>query len=124
MNINSWIIWGASGVVLLLLGALAVLLIINADQRAALAADDAARVLLQTQNKAWAEKMALSNAGVAALKTADAANAKTIARAEAVSSVQEKKLANEAALIAALKFPGSDCDQVIALDKFYLGQKP
>ena len=44
MNINSWIAWLAGGFTLLLLSALAILLVINANQRAELASDEAAYI--------------------------------------------------------------------------------
>lgn len=124
MTINAWVAYVIGGLYLLLLGVLAVLLVINADQRAALAKAEAARSVLQTQNKDWAEKTAAADAALAKIKAADAANAKAIAKAEAAATAGEKKLADKAAAIAALKFSGSDCMQVMALAKSYLEHRP
>jgi hypothetical protein len=120
MTINAWVAYIMGGAFLILLAALAVLLIINADLRASLAKSDAAQSVLQSQNKDWAEKMAARNAALAKIKAADAANAKRIKKAEAAATASEKKLTDEATALAALKFTGSDCDQATALAKIYL----
>jgi hypothetical protein len=124
MTVNAWAAYVIGGIFLLLLGVLAVLLVINANQRAALAKSDAVRSVLQTQNKDWAEKTAASDAALAKIKAADAANAERIAKAEAAATASEKKLLQKAAAIAALKFSGSDCAQVTALAKNYLEHRP
>jgi len=122
MNFNGWIAAIAGGAYLLLLGALGVLLVINADLRASLASADAARALLQSQNQQWAAKAAATDAALAKIKALDAANAKAIAKAEAAATAAAKKLQAQAASIASLAFTGSDCAQVLALRAAYLKQ--
>lgn len=124
MTINAWVAYVIGGFYLLLLGVLAIVLVINADQRASLAKADAVRSILQTENKNWAEKTAAADAALAKITAADTANAKAIAKAEVAAAASEKKLAAEAAAIAALKFTGNDCAQIAALAKNYLEHRP
>lgn len=124
MTINVWAAYIVSGAFVLLLGALAVVLVINADLRASIAAGDAARSLLQSQNSAWAQRTAATNKAFARIKAADEANAKAIASAEIAATAAEKKLKEKAAAIAGFKLTGKDCDGVLALREFYFGHLP
>jgi hypothetical protein len=124
MNLNNWPAYAIGGAYLLLLGALATLLVINADLRAAKAADDAARALLVAQNKEWARKTAVTNAALAKIHAADAANAKAIAKAQEDAARAGKKLKQQAATIANFSFTGSDCEQMQSIHNAYLELQP
>ena len=115
MTINVWLAYIVGGLYLLLLGALAVLLVINADQRAALAAANSAAVVLQAQNKQWAAKTAATDAALAKNRAAEAANAKAIAKAQAAARQAGQMLKDQAAHIAALRLTGNDCAQIKTL---------
>ncbi len=122
MTINSWIASIGGGSLLLLLGALAIVLVINADLRASIAADDAAKALLLSENKQWAEKVAANNAALAKIKNAAAVKTVTIEKAQRTTAALAKKLQEQAAAIASFKFAGDDCAQILALHHAYMEQ--
>jgi hypothetical protein len=120
MNINIWVTYIVGGAILLLLATLAVLLIINADQRATIAGDDAAKSMLTAQNRDWAQKAAATDAALARIRTADAANAAAIKKAQKAAAAAEQKLTAEAGAIADFSFGGSECDEVMAVKQAYM----
>ncbi|MGE3622958.1 MAG: hypothetical protein AB7H77_03660 [Bdellovibrionales bacterium] len=123
MNFSHWIAAVMGGFTLLLAGAVAVLLTVNAGQRTELGKAQAARAVLEEANRGWAEKTRRASAALAALAAADQARAAAAARAEKRAAVEARKLEMEAAALAAFTAPGAECAAVTALRDFYLGHK-